>query len=566
MNKYAVILLMGLMLSGGLSLHAQSIRKLTKKYEYGIELLEKGNALAAGDVFSWMLKKVDHAFAAPAYYFRALCYYRRGLLDKAEADLLALIRQKPQWAEIEDAHYLLGLVRMDLARPAQSLASLAAIRTPELRQQAYRLKLHKLPLFPQDTLLRLYRETGDTTCARIAYQQELQTVPSQRDTALLRELGQLFGVEVKQKKAVRLHEEVRIAVLLPFGEDRLGTGASDKRPLQIVLDLYDGIRMGVDSLQREGIPIQLFTYDTRSDSLTTAQILAKPGMENMDFFIGPLFEQPLALASMFTNRHNIPMVNPLSEKGDWVTAPRSTFILNPTPETQARKAARLARQYLDSKMVYIVHGMSQSDSLLAAYHGQQFEMAGGKVKSITPFDMHEKRAFTQLKAILNDTQFDSVNVHVYVASENPALAINVVSALQPLKVHRPVMVPKAWLDIRQVKFRQLEQINAHILYPHYESEAQDSARTAFKWAYTARNNMIPFQQAPFLGFEAVNYFVRAILKYGRETTLKLRKAEPAPGIMLPGFDFRNAVDNQFVPLIKFVEGYPMMINAITLDE
>src|SRR5699024_2149517 len=80
----------------------------------------------------------------------------------------------------------------------------------------------------------------------------------------------------------------KLAVLLPFNLkqfDDLEEKESEEEEeseedilrrdayLQISLDLYSGIKMALDSVQRIGIPVEAETYDTQRNSKKIAQIL-----------------------------------------------------------------------------------------------------------------------------------------------------------------------------------------------------------------------------------------------------------------------------------------------------
>lgn len=54
-----------------------------------------------------------------------------------------------------------------------------------------------------------------------------------------------------------------------------------------MVEYYEGFLMAVDSLKRQGVSVNLYTYDTKGKSDVTQSILAKEEMKNMDIIFGP---------------------------------------------------------------------------------------------------------------------------------------------------------------------------------------------------------------------------------------------------------------------------------------
>ncbi|HOW31569.1 MAG TPA: LysM peptidoglycan-binding domain-containing protein, partial [Bacteroidales bacterium] len=80
--------------------------------------------------------------------------------------------------------------------------------------------------------------------------------------------------------------------------------------------LYAGVMMATDTLEKEGCRVNLHIYDadSESDTLKVKRVLKKSEMAQMDLIIGPVFARSFTIASRFAAQHNIPIVNPLSRR------------------------------------------------------------------------------------------------------------------------------------------------------------------------------------------------------------------------------------------------------------
>ncbi|WP_460504361.1 ABC transporter substrate-binding protein, partial [Hymenobacter agri] len=131
-----------------------------------------------------------------------------------------------------------------------------------------------------------------------------------------------------------------VAVLLPF--ELTDPSWQTQRKNQFVTDLYAGLRLAQDSLQRAGRTIQLYAYDTGADTLTLKQTLALPELAGMDLLIGPIYKSGAKLLSRYAQEHQIVCVNPLSQDGDLVLDNPWHYLYAPSAATQGRTAAQFA--------------------------------------------------------------------------------------------------------------------------------------------------------------------------------------------------------------------------------
>lgn len=102
--------------------------------------------------------------------------------------------------------------------------------------------------------------------------------------------------------------EVKVAILLPFMLDSVKRDASMDR----FVEFYQGCLMAIDSLSKQGLSTEIFTYDTGSDAVSLQMVLQQPALSQVDLIIGPAYQNQVESVSHFAAKHRIPTVIPFS--------------------------------------------------------------------------------------------------------------------------------------------------------------------------------------------------------------------------------------------------------------
>lgn len=137
--------------------------------------------------------------------------------------------------------------------------------------------------------------------------------------------AQLFD---KNKKKNEKISTIKAAVVLPFNTD--GTGTRDEQVRMV--EYYEGFLMAMDSLKKQGISIDLYTYDSGKTTSSVNKILNKAEMKNMDIIFGPAHPEQVKPMAEFAQKHNSRLVIPFSSKGDDVFGNPAVYQIN-TPQS-----------------------------------------------------------------------------------------------------------------------------------------------------------------------------------------------------------------------------------------
>jgi len=118
-------------------------------------------------------------------------------------------------------------------------------------------------------------------------------------------------------------KHLNIAMLLPLAYDKIGEldftkfNIEEKKHSKYrcfeYITFYEGARIALDKLEKEGYSVSLYVYDVGEDDINAMKsTLALPEMKTMDLIIPLVFQRCFSLVTEFSNANKIPVVNPMS--------------------------------------------------------------------------------------------------------------------------------------------------------------------------------------------------------------------------------------------------------------
>ncbi|WP_052732284.1 ABC transporter substrate-binding protein [Hymenobacter terrenus] len=491
--------------------------------------------------------------AADAAYLSAIAASRLKQWPEAEQLLNLLRTEYPTYPNLPDALFLQGQVSFEQEDYDTALKTLAQLPAGKLGPEREAMKASYLPRINNRTtwqrLLRRY--PNDATVAQ-AYAEHLVAggAYTEADRPQLDELITKFGLDrarytPRDRVIVTKKNSYNVAVLLPF--ELNDPSWQTQRKNQFVTDLYAGLRLAQDSLQRAGRPIQLFAYDTGTDTLTLKQVLAQPELAGMDLLIGPVYKSGARLLARYARDHQIVCVNPLSQDASLVLDNPWHYLFAPSTTTQGRIAAQFALNAFGAgRPGILLHEDTKDNAAFANAYKAAYEAQGGKISLLRRFNPEVDESLGTAFAGL-----DFANTsHVVVVSDNRRIGPYTLNQWQqPAAARLPLLCPGSWLDNPRLDVGQLSTPNLYFMHPKYYNDQAPGFRR-FRQLYLQRQRLPPSLFAS-QGFEMMLYFGTALFQYGPAFQTSLASAPLVPGAIFDGQSYvGGAHDNQVVPIVK----------------
>ena len=553
--------LLPLLLLALLGFSAAAQGQLTR-YRTGKAQLDQGHYAVAMQELEPLAQPINHFAQAPdAAYLYAVAATRASQWAEAEQMLNLIRNQYPTYAGLNDVLYLQGQASFEQGDYDTALRTLGQIPAGQLTAEREAIQATYLArLQDRATWQRLQKRYPQSKLVGRLYADFLLASPAPTDAdrqqldALITQFKLDRGhytpaLAAAPPKALPRKGTYNIGVLLPF--ELQDNSWQTQRKNQFVTDLYAGLRLAQDSLQRAGHPVQLFAYDTGADTLTLKAVLAQPELAGMDMLIGPVYKSGAKLLARYAREHQIVCVNPLSQDASLVLDNPYHYLYMPSAATQGRLAAQFAASAFGlGRPAVLLHEDSKDDTDFATAYQAAYEAGGGKVLLNRAFRPDDPAAFAGLDL--------AAASHLVVASDNRKAGPAALAALAavPAATRPALVVPGAWLDNPSLGPGQLG--SAYYYYPKYFDPQRPGYRH-FRQLYLAQQHLPPSVYASE-GYELLLFFGGALQQFGPAFQGGLAAAPPLPGLVFEGLAYPGgAHDNQVVPLLKLDHLEPQLV-------
>lgn len=547
--------------------HGQVSPSLASKYKNGKDLFELKKYKLAMEEFRQVITRTENnPYLEYASYYFAVAAYESGQQAVSNSMFHQIERKHPEWDKIDDVFFWLAKIDFEGNDYLSALINVNRITNRTVADEARRMKNHYLAQLNdvEELNLLLSKNPYDKDIAEALATVIINQPIMDQDRNLLEFLINEFELNpVKYDKgrilASNKKDSYNVAVVLPFMTDNLQP-ESLTLGRNFVIDLYEGIKIGVEQLEKSGIKINLFAFDTKRDSVTTQQLIDDGELSSMDLIIGPLSEVTSIMLSNYCFEQRINMVNPLSYNSRVIGNNPFSFLFKPSLETQAFKAAEFAIKNFKNPKLKIIYGEAEKDSIMAYNYKSRIEVDSFEVVGIHKVPTQNANKIIRLlnaEALMDEEYTDSLG-HVFLASDNGLLMANLIAALEARNDNLPLIGTESWLNVRAIEYDQIDRLGISIISPNYIDYSKEDVEL-FREFYHYRTNVFPSRHA-YNGYALMTFFGRMLDQNGVYFQIAFKDMGFVGGEIYEGFDYSVGNDNQHTPLVKFVDSELKVVN------
>jgi len=574
-----------------------SVGQQSDSYEAGFnngkELIKLKKYGLAMQAFKPLTNEIDgNPYSKIASYYYAVAAYEDGQQVLARDMFLQIANKYASWKNIDEVFLWLANIYLQEGDYKKGLTFAAKIKDEDTAKSAAKLKgnyLKNMSYAELDSLLSIY--PSDKQVATNLADKILLLPLQEQDRALLENIVSVFELD---KATYRIEDnltsvkknEYHVALLLPFMQEDIVYNPKHLAN-EWVINLYEGILMGVNDLKVKGITISLHLYDTKQDGATTERLIELDEMKHMDLIIGPLYPDPVEIVTEFAFKHKINMINPLSFNSEIVKNNPYAFLYMPSQEAQARHAADFVSQYLENNNAIIFYGTSERDSIMAYAYKSEIEKRGFSVNHIQEVDTEQGKKILDLltntmTVEFDADEFDSLVVedkvegnlritekdylliqpdsigHIFVSSNDPALVANTITAMETRGDTTMLLGFERWLDQRIISLTGLNQLKTHLIAPTYIDKTNPKYESISE-LYKEVFNSYPTKDF-FIGYEVMTTLGKLMYKAGNLFQFDPAINEKVEGEIFQGLLYEGQNSNQIVPIVKFDNAELVLVN------
>lgn len=545
------------------------------KQQYAIskKLYADGKYNLAMESFKKLIPYDQHnPYREYASFYYALSAYHQNFKAVAK-DMFGQIKTLyPGWEKLDEVNIWMAKIHFDNKDYFQGLKLLHELKDEKTKKEVSEFKKQAISSVVDIETLRMMLENypqDEVIGEKLA--RELSKNQTQlEDQALLESLISKFNL----KKADYINEapktihkdEYTISVLFPFVVNTIDVSLSRKRN-QFVLDLYEGMKLAVDTLAKQGIQINLRAYDTERNPERIKSLLLMRELKSSDMIVGPLYSEENPMAQEFSQVNQINLFNPISNNYELVKNNFYGFLFQPAYETIGSQSAEYLASVKQNKKCMVFYGESKRDSTLAANFVAKAQQSGLKILRAEKVTKETSRKIleilatpTELDEFKYPKQFtlpkDSLG-SVFVASDDPLIYTKVISCVETRKDSVTIVGSENWLDQAAVDYSKYETLRIVLFAPNFSADS-NPAYLAFQRKFIkvhGRNSSAsPYSNYAKMGYDFMLFAGNALDKHGVYFQDAISENKQIPGYLTGGYDFATSRTNLYVPFIEFRNG------------
>ena len=199
------------------------------------------------------------------------------------------------------------------------------------------------------------------------------------DTTSVATVDSVAATEDTQSWWLKQQEsEIKVAILLPFMLDSLHRDASMDR----FVEFYQGCLLAIDSLAKQGLSTEIYTYDIGKDTHSLQAALQEPALSNVDLIIGPAYQNQVKEVADFASKHRIPTVVPFSSSIPEITSNPYLFeVVTQQKELYTRLVQKFCYHFNDKNIIIV------KPRMLGQYNKADFanQLMAGMDATLVPY-------------------------------------------------------------------------------------------------------------------------------------------------------------------------------------
>jgi len=310
------------------------------------------------------------------------------------------------------------------------------------------------------------------------------------------------------------------------------------------LPFYEGFRLAVDSLQKQGLHLTLYVYDVSKDTVKTRLLLKKPEILAADLIIGLLFTKNFQMVARFAHDNRIPIVNPLSERSEIIRDNDMVFKSFPSVNFLLDELAGCIQKKL--------------------YRGQIIIVRNGQYRDRDIADRLKKECLERsLNAIIAEGQDVAIGKlskskeNVVVAfTDNNVYALEFMRRFYELRndytIHL-IGLPD-WEKIEGLETDFLNGLGTYMVSPSFVDYSVPAVKQLVL-RYQQQYKTDP-EQLAFEGFDVGYYFLSALMRFGKQLPdcipdFRLKTSQTSFGFGRGNNNSNNGFENRYWSVYKY---------------
>ena len=297
----------------------------------------------------------------------------------------------------------------------------------------------------------------------------------------------------------------------------VGNGISIDPRAESFLEFYEGAMLAIDSLQQNGMNIELCVFDASNQNMING-LLQLDVFRELDLIIGPIYPELQQSVASFAAKNRIPMVSPLASTGNYEETNSYYFKVNPTKEYQIEQTAQyIADKFRDKNFVLLpMIGNSNSTEAKLAQLGKEKLIAARQLKKTSKDLFHEynfqQQGLNPLKPLLDEK---GENIFIIPSDNEAQVSVAVTNLNAIAENYNVVLIGTSNLPkLKSIQTENYHHIRLRYLSPTFVNYSKPLVRrfiNRYRETFSGEPTQFSYQ-----GFDVSYYFLSALYRYGKD--------------------------------------------------
>ena len=305
-----------------------------------------------------------------------------------------------------------------------------------------------------------------------------------------------------------------IGVVLPFHLDSVNYKIEHEAiPIGTMpaLFFYEGFLVAMDSLKRMGMDMNVYVFDSKTDTTHMQKVLEKLEALETDVVIGPVVDKNVQMTKEFFKEKDVVTVSPLLPDTTNYPYYEKHISMNPSYETHADMLAKYILFLFKGSNYLTLRALDVSEEEKIIIDQFNSTLQSAKLENLR-FPM-VRRNSPNPESFEKYLTKDTTNV-IFVPSMEESYLYKVINSLNILSAQNYKFVifgPQEWLRFYSMDVSSFVKFNIHLstnYWVDYESPLVKQFRRKFKSQFKTEPNKYAFQ-----GFDIFFYLGRGFLKH-----------------------------------------------------
>ncbi len=316
-------------------------------------------------------------------------------------------------------------------------------------------------------------------------------------------------------------KSLNIAMFLPLSYDRISEldftkfNIEDKKRMKYrcfeYITFYEGARIALDKLEKEGYSVSLYVYDVgEEDVVEMNKVLQNPEMKTMDLLIPLVFQKCFNAAADFALKNSIPIINPMSPNPTIIENNPFVFKIQPSTIADVETTVRYIRNNFTSPNIILL--FTPKEKLIMEMYQRAIERENWTWCAVD-FNKYQNRIFEKI-----DTKKENIYISIVDKGNqqlNEAYANTLLMKLNNNKGLPPInlIAQYDWLDYPSLDLKLIQKFNFHFTLS-YLNDYTNQNFVEFVKEYRKHFRQEPDKIYAALGYDIMMYFVPAMQHKG----------------------------------------------------